>query len=527
MTDALAENEQSVTFEENHMNTTSYGDSNDESLPTCVYALDPRPSGLGIASATSTSKSQSQNSKSQSRDDKFWQNLVPTGVSWSSTGHSIAVSYGRFDVTGWCDSPGALCVWNLRKQSIDPKKPDHAFETDSCLQSVSCHPTVPSLICAGSFDGEVYVWDVSGGEGNGGQGDSSDDDSDLKSPNLRVVNTQAEYLRARSAVSDASHREPVTSVAWLKNASATASRFSKTTTHEVVSFGSDGRVLVWDFTKVETGSGDRSVNGKTEKGSRRMPFPQFGWETKSQNSGTGKMLVNGIAAASFFEPTKGTGSVRRDGVSSNRFLIGCDSGNVYECTTKGYSETASTGFYKKSLADGNGAPQMKSPIVSTHESHSGAVHGIALNRFSDTLFASVGADGSLKIHNRKTQKKVLSCEPKCGALFCAKWSPSKPLLIAAGTANGTVVLYDLAGGGSGDSGGIAGDILDSVAPVAELTGCRLGTPTQAIAFNEKLPEYLASADGGAVRIWELGAWFINPKQNETNALRNLTGEGGG
>jgi hypothetical protein len=28
--------------------------------------------------------------------------------------YTLAVSYGRFDVSGWCDSPGALAVWNLR-----------------------------------------------------------------------------------------------------------------------------------------------------------------------------------------------------------------------------------------------------------------------------------------------------------------------------------------------------------------------------------------------------------------------------
>ena len=38
--------------------------------------------------------------------------------------HQLAVSYGRFDVSGWCDSTGALAVWNLRREEVNPCKPD-------------------------------------------------------------------------------------------------------------------------------------------------------------------------------------------------------------------------------------------------------------------------------------------------------------------------------------------------------------------------------------------------------------------
>ena len=34
-------------------------------------------------------------------------------MSWNCTEYAIAASYGRFDVSGWCDLPGALLVWNL------------------------------------------------------------------------------------------------------------------------------------------------------------------------------------------------------------------------------------------------------------------------------------------------------------------------------------------------------------------------------------------------------------------------------
>ena len=89
-----------------------------------------------------------------------WADLRPTGVSWNASGYSLAVSYGRFDVTGWCDSPGALCVWKLRRADVDPGRPHVVMETSSCLQCVAFHPQKPNVVAAGSLDGEVMVWDL-------------------------------------------------------------------------------------------------------------------------------------------------------------------------------------------------------------------------------------------------------------------------------------------------------------------------------------------------------------------------------
>ena len=95
-----------------------------------------------------------------------WADLRPTGVSWNASGYSLAVSYGRFDVTGWCDSPGALCVWNLRRADVDPGRPHVVMETSSCLQCVAFHPTNPGVVAAGSLDGTT-VWGCRYGDGSG------------------------------------------------------------------------------------------------------------------------------------------------------------------------------------------------------------------------------------------------------------------------------------------------------------------------------------------------------------------------
>ena len=160
MEHALAENEQSDTFDDDARSAAAarYEDDTGGRLgPECVHALDPRPSTRTKADAGS------------SRDERFWRDLVPTGLSWNRSGYSIAVSYGRFDVTGWCDSPGALCVWNLRREDGPAEAGLHL--RDGLVPAVrGVAPGGPAVVAAGSFDGEVHVWDVRGdadGDGDG------------------------------------------------------------------------------------------------------------------------------------------------------------------------------------------------------------------------------------------------------------------------------------------------------------------------------------------------------------------------
>lgn len=55
--------------------------------------------------------------------------LSCTGVSWNATGSVIAVAYGRFDHSGWCNYRSALCLWNVFQSDLNPQKPSLVLET--------------------------------------------------------------------------------------------------------------------------------------------------------------------------------------------------------------------------------------------------------------------------------------------------------------------------------------------------------------------------------------------------------------
>ena len=86
--------------------------------------------------------------------------LACTDISWTVTGSGIAVAYGRHDISGWCNYPGAVCIWNIFSRTFNATDPEVVLDHHCCIMSVQCHPENPSIVAAGSFNGEVIVWDL-------------------------------------------------------------------------------------------------------------------------------------------------------------------------------------------------------------------------------------------------------------------------------------------------------------------------------------------------------------------------------
>ena len=137
--------------------------------------------------------------------------LQCTDLSWNSTGSTLAVAYGKDDILGWCNYPGAVCTWNLFGKQFDASNPDFVLDHNSCMMCVKCHPSLPAMIAGGSFNGEILVWDLS-----------------LPEP-----------LYAVSPITEYGHMEPVLDIDWLYDPVAAEWVIS--------SVSADGRVLLWSL----------------------------------------------------------------------------------------------------------------------------------------------------------------------------------------------------------------------------------------------------------------------------------------
>ena len=136
--------------------------------------------------------------------------LQATGVAWNVTGSTLAASYGRTDIAGWCDMPGAVCVWNVFGKDFDCANPDYVLDHPSCLLCVAFHPLLPALVAAGSFNGEVVVWDL-----------ASSEQTPLVSPIAEQV-----------------HKEPVVDLQWVRDGGEE---------WLLCSAGADGKILFWSL----------------------------------------------------------------------------------------------------------------------------------------------------------------------------------------------------------------------------------------------------------------------------------------
>lgn len=139
--------------------------------------------------------------------------LQCTGVCWNATGSMVAVAYGKNDIAGWCNFPGAVCIWNIFGKDFDCGNPDFVFDHPSCIMSISYHPIIPSIIAAGSYNGEVIVWDLSTGD----------------------------QIIAVSPITEYSHKEPVVALRWMFHSQAGSDNWW------LVSTSTDGKVLFWSL----------------------------------------------------------------------------------------------------------------------------------------------------------------------------------------------------------------------------------------------------------------------------------------
>ena len=189
----------------------------------------------------------------------FKARLQCTSVAWNASGALLVASFGRLDVSGWCSQPGMLCAWPVFRRDFDAQKgapPDVMLEHSSCLMCVAPHPKMPSIVAAGSFNGEVIVYDLSlasssgsqatanlvaaateaarrkAKKSGGGGGDDGDDGGDDDTGEAAV--TIADPVLHTSRIDDYFHREPVGSLRWVHDNDANG--------YALVSISADGKV---------------------------------------------------------------------------------------------------------------------------------------------------------------------------------------------------------------------------------------------------------------------------------------------
>eukprot|EP00668_Euglena_longa_P011929 GGOE01014350.1.p1 GENE.GGOE01014350.1~~GGOE01014350.1.p1 ORF type:complete len:562 (-),score=150.35 GGOE01014350.1:218-1903(-) len=314
--------------------------------------------------------------------------LQVTGVAWNSNGTVVAISYGRIDVVGWCYDRGYVCTWNVLREGVRPTKPDRCFEVDNYVTCVAFHPDEPAILCGGTYNGEVIVWNIALEEDN-------------------VVAQTANTLSSHILL----HTDPVHKVLWALN------RREGKAKYVILSVSGDGRILIWNLNNA-------------------LASPVGGYELASKRGALGCTCI-GILHNMQSAVTVKTEAPTLESV----VILGTETGGVCRAALKPAQimegASAKTTHVRITLAD---------PVNFRYESHQGPVQQIHCSPFHRNLFLSASSDGTLKLFNVNDGGKLHAITPSAspGAyLYDAKWSPARPFVCAAVARDGQLYLFDL------------------------------------------------------------------------------------
>ncbi|XP_033214253.1 WD repeat-containing protein 34-like [Belonocnema kinseyi] len=83
-----------------------------------------------------------------------------SGLTWSTGGGSLGLSYSVTFHENWCDHLSKIKLYYFTRDNKFPSAPNKVLEVNSCVTSLLYHPSEPSILAAGLFNGDVLVWNL-------------------------------------------------------------------------------------------------------------------------------------------------------------------------------------------------------------------------------------------------------------------------------------------------------------------------------------------------------------------------------
>ncbi|KAM4662646.1 cytoplasmic dynein 2 intermediate chain 2 [Discoglossus pictus] len=374
------------------------------------------------------------------------QQLQITCVTWNSTGSVIACSYGRLGDGDWSTEKSYVCTWNLDRRGLDPNHPDVILDVPSSVMCLAFHPSQPSLIAGGLFNGELFVWDT-------GRADDP--------------------LIGRTGLTPDSHTDAVYQVHWLRDQAPGHKP-------QVQSISSDGKILVWQMEKEEQLV---LVDGFA------LVAQQIPSNTKLYKHGRRDTAVGVTClSSSHFDPSL--------------FIVGVEGGYLLKC-----SSAAQT----PALTSTRHSVPLRAPAQFTFSPHGGPVYSVACSPFHRNLFLSAGTDGHAHLYSMLQTKPLLSLQLSQKYLFSVRWSPVRPLVFAAASGEGEILLFDLS--------------KSSQKPSLCIKQTEKDRPVNCLEFNGAQTQLLAAGDSmGMVKIWKLSSDFTEQGARELIILDDIASE---
>lgn len=79
------------------------------------------------------------------------------GVTWSSSGNSLAVSIGESQHENWCEHDGLIRIYTVKRAEHDKLVHTIDISEKNCISVLKYHPSVSALLAYGTTSGEVVL----------------------------------------------------------------------------------------------------------------------------------------------------------------------------------------------------------------------------------------------------------------------------------------------------------------------------------------------------------------------------------
>nr|XP_014972163.1 WD repeat-containing protein 34 isoform X1 [Macaca mulatta] len=277
----------------------------------------------------------------------------------------------------------------------------------------------------------------------------------------------------RTGLTDDTHTDPVSQVVWLPEPGH-SHRF------QVLSVATDGKVLLWRG----VGAGQlRLTEGFA------LVMQQLPRSTKLKKHSRGETEVGATAVAfSSFDP--------------RLFILGTEGGFPLKCSLAA-GEAALTRMPS--------SVPLRAPAQFTFSPHGGPVYSVSCSPFHRNLFLSAGTDGHVHLYSMLQAPPLTSLQLSLKYLFAVRWSPVRPLVFAAASGEGDVLLFDLQ--------------KSSQKPTVLIKQTQDESPVYCLEFNSQQTQLLAAGDAqGTVKVWQLSTEFVEQGPREAEDLDRLAAE---
>lgn len=370
--------------------------------------------------------------------------------------------------------------------AVQPDKPDHLLPSSCSVTSVAFHPSHPAILVAGTFSGEVLAWNlVNDPDGHNNlavdvvKGDRAHCDavtavawsSDSTFPDAKCVTSSTDGTVVVWKLKDISMDQlwPIVSLRitaaragdWLEGAregmklahvsqqrralGLTCMAFERfrATAESGMALGLKWKRLARrpiDGRELNHAGLALALEGKTELSLAEWTALEI----------TDLRLNDFIKCGEYylkpFDKMTETGN----------FLVGTETGGVFKCWlnfANVYEQKVDVGsveplLIKQILFTAEKVPKkpatLECPIYASYTPHYGPVHSVHFSPLQREVFASCGADGTVRIHNAQVASPLRVLEPSLSYSYALAWSPSKPLVLAVGTGDGLVLVYNFA-----------------------------------------------------------------------------------